>query len=95
MSKEVTVILDEEVYKKLRKIQGLLVEVTNEHWSFSKVVEAVILTGLDKLEKLPLFGKPYYLKERMEKMEKEREAKEAEEKETEELKEAEGDKREK
>jgi len=69
MGKKVTVVLDEEVYKKLKRIQGLLVEVTNEHWSFSKVVEAVILSGLDKLEKLPLFGRPYYLRERMEKFE--------------------------
>ena len=69
MGKKVTVVLDEEVYKKLKRIQGLLIEVTNEHWSFSKVVEAVILSGLDKLEKLPLFGRPYYLRERMEKFE--------------------------
>jgi len=72
MSKEVTVILDEEVYEKLKRIQELLTYVINENWSFSKVVEAVILTGLDKLEKLPLFGKPYYLKERMEKYELEK-----------------------
>jgi len=67
--KKVTVVLDEEVYKKLRSIQDLLAYVINENWSFSKVVEAVILSGLDTLEKLPLFGRPYYLRERMEKFE--------------------------
>jgi len=46
-----TFILDEETYKKLRKLQAKKIRKTKQNWSFSKIVGLVLMKGLKKIRK--------------------------------------------
>jgi len=47
-----TVTLDDFLQKELRKIQGRLIQGTGEDWSFTTIVNMVILGGLIGSERL-------------------------------------------
>ena len=45
--KPITITIDPEQDKKLRKIQAKLLTSTNSHWSYSKVISLILEDGLD------------------------------------------------
>jgi len=48
MSRRVTIMIDEENYKKLRILQSKLLKQTNSSVSFSKVLNETVAIGLKK-----------------------------------------------
>lgn len=42
----ITITIDENLYKALRKIQGNFISSTGEDWSFTTIVNLVILAGI-------------------------------------------------
>ena len=48
MAKRITIMLDEDLLKKLREIQSKQIKETSESISFSKVLNEYLQTGLKK-----------------------------------------------
>jgi len=42
----ITITIDENLYKALRKIQGGFISSTGEDWSFTTIVNLIILAGI-------------------------------------------------
>jgi len=50
--KKVILNLDLDTFEALRDIQGRFIQITKEHWSFTKTVTGVILFGLEHLKEI-------------------------------------------
>lgn len=50
MGKAITVIIDEELQKKLRDIQARLIQKHNKSFSFSKVLNLTLKEGVKKVK---------------------------------------------
>jgi predicted CopG family antitoxin len=46
MSKRVTIMIDDENFKKLRNLQAKMIKESNESVSFSRVINDIIRKGL-------------------------------------------------
>ena len=47
----ITINMDKELERKLRVVQASMIASTNGTFSFSKVIEFVLIQGLDKIHK--------------------------------------------
>lgn len=50
MGKAITVIIDEDLQKKLRDVQARLIQKHNRSFSFSKVLNMALKEGIKKLK---------------------------------------------
>ena len=46
MKKPVTVTIDDSLDKKIRTFQANLIKKTNQNWSYSKVLNLILLEGI-------------------------------------------------
>lgn len=51
----ITINMDKELERKLRLVQASMIASTNGTFSFSKVIEFVLIQGLDKIHKKKKF----------------------------------------